>query len=323
MVMMVHGGDGAGVSRMIDKLVELAKPLYDSHAMLRTFRETYTVFLCGGAQPEQQLVRNRIRDALEAKRSRYKHKYVYKAYYPEDMFIEVSMGHLNRDMLTLENLLARSVHSVAILLQSPGTFTELGAFANHSELCNKLIVITDERYRRHRSFINAGPITHLEKNTQSAVLYKDLASPNPRDIATAIAEHTRRISAYTTTTKGLLNPTIAHGFYLVLIHQFDPIPRELLLTLAVRLHEEPRDADDLQTVLESSLSFLARAGFASNSPRGLLLTRKGYTHLSVSPSFWHGYLMGPRRLTTSRRDAINALYRRKGYRSYFERSSTA
>jgi len=54
------------------------------------------------------------------------------------MFIEFILGHQKQDLLTLENLLADSVNTVVILLQSPGTFTELGAFTNYEKLTEML-----------------------------------------------------------------------------------------------------------------------------------------------------------------------------------------
>ena len=91
------------------------------------------IFLCGGSSSEHK----RLRAKLGKQISHIISKYTYSVHYPEDMFIELIAGHHGKDLLTLENVLANSVHCVVILLQSPGTFAELGAFSNHNELCNK------------------------------------------------------------------------------------------------------------------------------------------------------------------------------------------
>jgi len=91
-----------------------------------------------------------------------KAKNTYNVYYPETLFAEIANGYQRRDLLTLENLLALSVTSIVVPLESPGTFAELGAFANHEILKDKLIIITNPKHKMARSFINDGPIAKVK-----------------------------------------------------------------------------------------------------------------------------------------------------------------
>jgi len=106
----------------------------------------FFVFLCGGTETAQEQMRRAVGGELSSVRSKYR----YVPYYPEDMFVEMILGHARRDLLSLENMLAQSVHVVAILLSGPGTFTELGAFANHPVLKDKLILLIIRDMREQR-----------------------------------------------------------------------------------------------------------------------------------------------------------------------------
>lgn len=302
---------------LVDKLASLANPTYKAQRLIPFLKKQLSVFLCGGAGEKDAALRDDVRGALERIRSR---QWYHRVYYPEEMFIEVSLGHqrnqLNKDMLSLENFLAQSAHAVAILLNSPGTFAELGAFSNNQDYRNKLIVIIDTKYRHKRSFINSGPVAHLQKHTKSAVLFIDLYSKRVQDIAEAIADETRRIAKETSVPLDFVNLTLAHDLYLRLVSQFDPIRKTDLLEIARRLHGTPQDDAQLEIVQDCSVTLLARRCLIHNSALGLSLTSKGFDYLcNTGPTEY----FGPRFLTRIRRDALNSLYRGKLAKAYLEK----
>ena len=104
-----------------------------------------SIFLCGG----NSVTEEKFRRNLGYNISRIHSKYQYSFYYTEDMFIELILGHQHKDLLSLEDLLAKGVHCVLILLQSPGTFTELGAFTNYPDLKDKLKIPEDRIVIEH------------------------------------------------------------------------------------------------------------------------------------------------------------------------------
>ena len=83
------------------------------------------------------------------------------------------------NILHFENLLAEISDYIIIILESPGTFCELGAFVNNKKLINKLIVINEDNINFKKSFITKGPLKLIEKN-HNLYLYQGnmINSPN-------------------------------------------------------------------------------------------------------------------------------------------------
>ncbi|MDX2469931.1 MAG: retron St85 family effector protein, partial [SAR324 cluster bacterium] len=65
------------------------------------------------------------------------------------------------DLLSIENELAEYSDCVVIILESAGTFAELGAFSNNEKLVKKILVVNDSKFKDEKSFINEGPIQKL------------------------------------------------------------------------------------------------------------------------------------------------------------------
>ncbi len=110
------------------------------------------VFLCGAD-------RSKGRDALRD----FLHKYTpdLSIFYAERVWdIIVSLGEL--DALQMEEHLAKLADLVIVLVESPGTFTELGAFSLSPPLRKKLLPIVDERYAGANSFIANGPLKWID-----------------------------------------------------------------------------------------------------------------------------------------------------------------
>lgn len=78
--------------------------------------------------------------------------------------------------LAMEDQLARLADIVIIVVESPGTFTELGAFSLNEELRRKMFPILDEQYEEDDSFINTGPIRWIDAESSfRPALYTDFA----------------------------------------------------------------------------------------------------------------------------------------------------
>jgi len=285
--------------------VKLAREIYGEF-MVRLFdTQEFSIFLCGGSDPSAAALRSLLGRELKEARSRYR----YRPYYPEDMFLEVSRGHVRSDMLALENLLARSVHSVVILLGSPGTFAELGAFANHDLLRDKLVVLVNRKYRKDRSFINVGPIAHLRRETKSKVHFVQFDKGAIPDIARQVMDSTREVGRGTPPDKDLTNPVWAWEFYLALIYVLDPIPYETIAKVAGSIC--PGNLQELQVVLDATLNVLVREGSLVRRPQGFSTTRVAERRL-VSQIGTYSYIDRRRRaLTGWRLRAMNTRYRRR------------
>jgi hypothetical protein len=115
-----------------------------------------TTFLVGARSDKKSSIRQSIRDALSMQRP-YRRR--LDVYYPEDLFEEVLRRSSSNNLLTLENHLAESVHCVVVILEkdSPGAIAELGAFANHTELSKRLVVVVDERHNSQEVSVDDSP----------------------------------------------------------------------------------------------------------------------------------------------------------------------
>lgn len=243
------------------------------HSMHDRASLNVTIFLCGGAAHQEALLRRTVGNALSNLRSKYR----YKVFYPEDMFVELVLGHDRQDLLTLENLLATSVGSIVILLQSPGTFSELGAFANHNELKNKLVVVVDEKYRKSQSFINTGPLRYLQRMTDSRVIYELMDETNIESIVRLVSEATREISQKHPPSRDLTNPILCYEVYLRFLYVFDPLPRKALLQIAKVLQmDKPQLA---MTAAETVMNGLVNNGDALLVAGHLRISEQGVKKL--------------------------------------------
>lgn len=226
------------------------------------------IFLCGSNQSNQRSFRDEIQQAVQGIKS----KFAYRVYYPEKIFMELIYGHQKRDLLSLENVLAESVHSVAILLESVGTIAELGAFANHAQLSNKMVVFIKSQHKNDKSFINLGPIRHLREKTSSEVVYIDFKSENINIIAEKIRDHARKSSAEFPISYSVFNPIILDRLLLGLIYIFDPIPKNFIIKL---IADNETNNYGLIDLAEAILHLQHSEGKIFTSPNGISTTEKG------------------------------------------------
>lgn len=288
----------------IQKYVEIAKELWDSLEEMQTDRRL-SIFLCGGASENQLFLREQVSDHLKQTLS----KYSYRPHFPEHLFMDVMRGHHRVDLLGLESQLADSVHVIAILLHSPGTMTELGAFANHEKLRQKLIVFVDPRHRRRQSFIRLGPLRHLEKHGVGKVVYKKLENISADAIAEDIRIFARKISQIQELAPeySLLNPVIAYEFYLSMIFLLTPIPDFVLRQIAERLHGS--NDKGVTIIADAVISTLIRDALVRRSPIGLETTQQGQNEL-LNEYATHGLQLAQRKILNQLRSrTLSLLYR--------------
>lgn len=127
------------------------------------------VFLCGGAStPDKPSYRDIIRSKLEAFN-------IINILYPEDLFMEI-LNRKKYNLLELEDLLADNSDYIVIVSESPGSFAELGAFANNYNTKKKTIVLSHTKFKNAKSFINQGPIQHIKDFNKNSVIYYNKSS---------------------------------------------------------------------------------------------------------------------------------------------------
>lgn len=265
------------LSKKVDpRIINICNELAHRFLSPSNERNEITFFLCGGASKEEAKYRNDLGTAIKSLKS----KYQYSVYYPESMFVELMFGHKKYDLLSLENLLADSVDSVVIPLQSPGTFTELGAFSNHHKLKNKLIIVIDPKHKRSRSFINLGPIRYLETQTESKIIYSKMEVQSIRSLATRLSDAARKISSRSPICPALTNPLSSHDFYLALIFILDEVPKKNILKIAQ--HFEKVDKHLAETIAEIVINCLITERKVTLKGSSLSIPPQGIQELLVS-----------------------------------------
>lgn len=132
------------------------------------FRNTNKlIFLCGSIESDS-------REYLSKFISRFHPKFL--TFYAEDVWNDIS-GYKGLNALQMEDKLAEIADAIIIVTESPGTYTELGAFSLSTELRNKLLPIVDKKYKHSESFINTGPIKWVNKDSKfKPAIYTDLNS---------------------------------------------------------------------------------------------------------------------------------------------------
>ncbi len=254
---------------MNPRIVKLAATLRDHFLGSSARGDDVSIFLCGGSSPTEKQFRRELGSMVSATKSKYR----YSVYYPEDMFVELILGHQRQDLLTLENLLAESVSAVVILLQSPGTFAELGAFSNHVRLRDRLLVVIDPHYQKSQSFIHTGPVRHLQKQTKSKVIYHSMQHSDIISLTKSVIQASRDIGLASPPTIDMTNPIASQEFYLALVMILDPVPRSAVLRIAGLLHPGSRALS--QTAAETVLNFLVNQGNAILLSGTLRISQKG------------------------------------------------
>jgi hypothetical protein len=112
-------------------------------------------FLCGGFDSAR---RHTIRRYLS------KNRPALHVFYAEDVWARIS-ALPNLSAMQMENYVAQVSDVVAIIVESPGTFTELGAFSMSDELRHKLLLILDERFKGEASFVSTGPVRWTDQDS--------------------------------------------------------------------------------------------------------------------------------------------------------------
>lgn len=272
--------------RVADKIISGILPMLSEMSI--------SVFLCGKKPDTKESYRDKIKQMLEEK--------VYgtgiDVYYPEDIFEELLKGGSGQNLLDLENLLATSVHVVVILPESPGSFAELGAFANSTALKDKLLVVLDAKFKKDKSFINLGPIKFLKEKTNSIVYWVDEkrlieeADKNPftsyifdaKTKADYILKHHLRHSVRKITDKNVVNltldnPIYAQNFIFACLHVFETLKLDEMKHILHSCDKGCANKSQATLVLSAALNILVyhKAIIISNGE--YRLSRLGQTRL--------------------------------------------
>jgi hypothetical protein len=241
------------------------------------YHKKRTIFLCGADIKDKSKGRSKMAALLEDNQSRIH----YELLYPESLFDDLLAGQGQQSLLALENILANSVDAIVLLPESPGSFAELGAFSNNTNLVNKLICVTDKRYKNKRSFLNYGPNRLIKASNSGKVSYLDYDHLNcpiqgPK-IFRMISDSITKIQKMYPVDKSVTNILEAENFILPCIYLIEDIDFNSLKALLKLATNQGDVMSDIAT--RSALTKLQTTRMITKNADGYNMTKSGEIHV--------------------------------------------
>lgn len=234
------------------------KVLDDFYKPLNDYK--ITVFLCGASLDKKQGLRYKINEEL-------KNNLLFDVILPEDLFEELLYSS---NLLSLELMLANSVDVIIIAPESPGSFSELGAFANDERLLKKLICVVNSKFKKDRNFIYQGPIKQIRKRNKDNIIYID--GDVDRSLISKISKPAKKIKGSMNKTNNKLNLLQIQNFLLPLIYLLGPVTKNDLINLVRHASEYDKQASHATT---ATLTLLTKKRMIEQKVSGYELTVLG------------------------------------------------
>ncbi len=222
-----------------------------------------TVFLCGADINQKDKIRFKIAKALKS-------EFWYDIIYPEDIFDELLYSSKTKDLLSLEGLLAESVDAVVLIPESPGSFAELGAFANDEKLRKKLICVVDEKYKKDKSFINQGPLKLVKKANPFGLVFID--TNNVLTEAVKLISSLKKMKKASTKKGDKISLLQLENFLLPSIYLLEPASKNTLVNLVAAAAEDEKNSFQTTT---TALTILIKKKKIQLTTEGYKLTKLG------------------------------------------------
>ncbi|MDO8267227.1 MAG: retron St85 family effector protein [Moraxellaceae bacterium] len=141
------------------------------------------VFLCG-ANKSDGTISERRKALIGFSKSHLEYAQFFLA---ERVFSTLQDEGHKENILDVEHEITQFADHIIIVLESPSSYTELGAFS-HNDLRKKLIVINDDKFKAAKSFINLGPIQAIEEAAGKNKIIHYKMSPDGVDHLDAIGD---------------------------------------------------------------------------------------------------------------------------------------
>lgn len=152
-------------------MAHVLKQFFDSldESKVRFVRPRKVVFFCGGAMPNGMPARTSLRHYLISERNiqRLLNADIVRAEAATELFRETTY----QDLITFEEDIATLSPVILVIVESAGSFAELGAFASIEKIQDALAVISQQKYEDEESFVRLGPILRIQKSDSSKVAF--------------------------------------------------------------------------------------------------------------------------------------------------------
>lgn len=225
------------------------------------------VFLCGAANGKgNESYRSRIRRKLETNKK-------IMVWYPEEVFTEL-LGDKNYDLLTLEKKLADNSDVIVIACESPGSFAELGAFVNNKNTCDKVIALTEKKYKNQKSFINIGLLRHLEHKDKKSILYYNKNKSDDLDKVERLVR--KKAQSHKGSVKNNLELITSQYYFILLLLFFFKQLSYSQIKYIIRYITKDIDGEHLKISFDAALKQLFNDAMIEKEDKEFLLTKNGF-----------------------------------------------
>ncbi len=231
---------------------------------VNTYKTTF--FLCGSDISQKDKMRYKIAEEINNRWDSFQ----YDIIYPEDIFEELLYSSQAKDLLSLENLLAESVDAVVLIPESPGSFAELGAFANNEKLRSKLICIVDKKFKKDRSFINQGPLKLVRKANKQSLIFVDPG--NIQNVAEKLSASLKKMKKISSKVSDKITLLQLDNFLLPTIFLLEPVTKNTLIAIVSNATEDEKNSFQTTT---TALTILTKKRQVELTTNGYKLTSLG------------------------------------------------
>lgn len=244
------------------------------------------LFLCGAASTKEKIsYRDIIRSKLEDNSN-------LSILYPEDMFMEM-LNRKKYDLLTLEKFLANNSDIILIVYESPGSFTELGAFVNNSDTLEKVVILLQTKYKNTKSFIRLGPVEHVRMKNKNSIIYFNHNIDEAIDKIKKYLKNRFRYLGYKRKESKIKDLNLISGqyyFIILLLYFYQELSVKMLVDNLKKLYKMKYNIEEFDIIYSSAIKRLFKEGLIKKEEPSekviqYKLTDKGYDFASLLLSY--------------------------------------
>lgn len=244
------------------------------------------LFLCGAASTKEKIsYRDIIRSKLEDNSN-------LSILYPEDMFMEM-LNRKKYDLLTLEKFLANNSDIILIVCESPGSFTELGAFVNNSDTLEKVVILLQTKYKNTKSFIRMGSVEHVRMKNKNSIIYFNHNIDEAIDKIKKYLKNRFRYLGYKRKESKIKDLNLISGqyyFIILLLYFYQELSVKMLVDNLKKLYKMKYNIEEFDIIYSSAIKRLFKEGLIKKEEPSekviqYKLTDKGYDFASLLLSY--------------------------------------
>ena len=209
------------------------------------------------------------------------------------MNIKEMLNRKKYDLLTLEKFLANNSDVILIVCESPGSFTELGAFVNNSETLEKVVVLLQTKYKNAKSFIRQGPVEYVKMKNKNNVIY---FNNNIDEAVEKVKKYLRNrfwYMSYKRENPKIKDLNLISGqfyFIILMLYFYQELSVKILVTALKELFKKKYNIDEFDIIYSSAIKRLFKEGLIKKEETNekaiqYKLTDKGYDFANLLLSY--------------------------------------